>query len=595
MRLVQVYDNGGKDVKSTGPMSLEDELASLTGELKVKTGLGLESAVSRLLPKDFHNHKQPYYQWLRDSAGVKKGQEGAHLHMLPEDMLEAYNTMDAVLTLMLYNTTTEKFAAEGYDWTYDHRLHMNACRRIVEAKARGLLVNRSALSANAENVSAECTNIEVSFNKRFAKEIEDINQDRSKAWINTPKTERGKAQRAAKWLPDDLHFNPRSTTQLAELFIDRLGHQPKFFTKEGKASKKARETNPDRAPFQPKPSMRAAHLPSYGEGGQMLANLKKRLLVLKQQEKLLELSARDGIFHHDLKACGTKTGRYSGGGGLNIQGLARKEKGLMGSLIPREGNVFVSIDLAAGEPTVVAHYSQDKLYRAAAFDMVGKQPYLDGELLVIDDPYLMFASISPIGKDAVKRAIADGLCERWLTESETFKSQLKKTRAFHKTVFLAKMYGQGARGTVNFAADQGEHLDFQTSKTLHHQFWFELFPNVRMLGERLEVQFKRQGYLLNEFGYRMVPERESLALNYAIQSSVSGIIKLFDEFVQQEAPKATWVTVIHDEQIWEIPADRVEDFRLCVQRATQRLNEFLGWTVEIRTGFAPGNNLYEAK
>jgi hypothetical protein len=327
----------------------------------------------------------------------------------------------------------------------------------------------------------------------------------------------------------------------------------------------------------------------------MLANYKKRLLVLKQQEKLLELSAKDGIFHQDLKACGTKTGRYSGGGGLNIQGLARKEKGLMGSLIPREGNSFVSIDLAAGEPTVVAHYSQDRLYRAAAFDMVGKQPYLDGELLVIDDPYLMFASVSPIGKDAVKRAIGDGLIENWLTNAEHYKSQLKKVRAFHKTVFLAKMYGQGPRGTVNFAADQGEHLEFQTSKALDHLFWYELFPSVRMLGERLEIQLKRQGYLLNEFGYRMVPERESLALNYTIQSSVSGIIKLFDEFVLEEAPWATWVTVIHDEQIWEIPADRVEEFRLCVQRATQRLNEFLGWTVEIRTGFAPGNNLYEAK
>lgn len=267
----------------------------------------------------------------------------------------------------------------------------------------------------------------------------------------------------------------------------------------------------------------------------------------------------------------------------------------MGSLIPREGNVFVSIDLAAGEPTVVAHYSQDKLYRAAAFDMVGKQPYLDGELLVIDDPYLMFASISPIGKDAVKRAIGEGLLENWLTNADHYKAMLKKTRAFHKTVFLAKMYGQGARGTVNFAADQGEHLDFQTSKTLHHQFWFELFPNVRMLGERLEIQFKRQGYLLNEFGYRMVPERESLALNYTIQSSVSGIIKLFDEFVQQEAPKATWVTVLHDEQIWEIPGDREPEFREVTRRATKRLNDFLNWTVEIRTGYVVGNSLYEAK
>ena len=36
---------------------------------------------------------------------------------------------------------------------------------------------------------------------------------------------------------------------------------------------------------------------------------------------------------------------------LNIQGLARREKGLMSALVPKEGHVFVSIDLSAGEPT----------------------------------------------------------------------------------------------------------------------------------------------------------------------------------------------------------------------------------------------------
>lgn len=594
MRLVQVYDNGGKDVKSAGPMSLEDELAALTGELKIKTGLGLESAVTRLLPKEFHDHKQPYYKWLRDNAGVKKGQEGANLQKLPEDMLESYNTMDAILTLMLYQRITEEFAGK-YDWTYDHKLHMAACERIVRAKARGIRVDREQLEVSAASVDAEVVSIESAFVDKYQREIYYLEQGRWEDWIAAPKTERGKAQRAAKPMPEDLKFNPGSSKQLAELFIDKLGMKPTFFTKEGKASKKSRETDPDKPAFVPQPSMRASHLPSYGEGGQMLSNLKKRRLVLLQEEKLMELSAEDGRFHQDLKACGTKTGRYSGGGGLNVQGLARKEKGLMGAMLPDEGNSFVSIDLAAGEPTVVAHYSQDRLYRLAAFDMVGKQPYLDGDLLVIDDPYLMFASISPIGSKAVKNAIADGLTERWLTESEHFKSYLKKVRAFHKTVFLAKMYGQGARGTVNFAADQGEALDFSTSKVLHHQFWFELFSGVRMLGERLEVQFKRQGYLLNEFGYRMTPERESLALNYTIQSSVSGIIKLFDQFVLQEAPWATWVTVLHDEQLWEIPTEREPEFREAVRRATRKLNDFLQWTVEIRTGYVVGANLHEAK
>jgi DNA polymerase I-like protein with 3'-5' exonuclease and polymerase domains len=214
---------------------------------------------------------------------------------------------------------------------------------------------------------------------------------------------------------------------------------------------------------------------------------------------------------------------------------------------------------------------------------------------MIDSPYMMFGSISPIGKDSLRRAWDEGRFEGWVKADDNTRKKVWSGLGTHKTISLAKVYGQGAKGTIKFASNFGVKLDYQTSKTLHHQFWFELFPNVRMLGERLEVQFKRQGYLLNEFGYRMVPERESLALNYTIQSSVSGIIKLFDEFVLEEAPWATWVTVIHDEQIWEVPAERLEEFRLCVQRATQRLNEFLGWTVEIRTGFAPGNNLYEAK
>jgi len=595
MRLVQVFDNGGKDVKTQTVVSLEDELAMLQGEYKVKTGLSLESSVSRLLPKEYHNHKQPYYKWLRDNAQVKKGHEGANLHLLPDEQLEAYNTMDAILTLMLYDKITEDFKATKYDWTYDHLLHVKACKRIVSAKARGIKVLPEELQATIVEVQAETDGIKADFLDKYQREIYYLEMGRWETWVHALPTAKGKANRAKQGFPEDLHFKTTSTAQLCELFVGVLGIKPTFHTKESKASRKARETNPDKPPFVPKPSMKSTHLSSYGEGGEMLSTYKGRLLVLSQERKLLELSAKDGLLHHDLKACGTKTGRYSGGGGLNIQGLARKEKGLMGALIPREGNSFVSIDLAAGEPTVVAHYSQDRLYKAAAFEMVGKQPYLDGELLVIDDPYLMFASISPLGKASIKTALDNGLIDRWQTEAEFFKAKLKKVRALHKTIFLAKMYGQGARGTVNFAAEQGVALDMTTSKTLDHQFWYELFPAVRVLGERLEMQFKRQKYLVNEFGYRMTPERDSLCLNYMIQSSVSGIIKLFDDFVQQEAPKATWVTVIHDEQIWEVPTERVDDFKLCVQKATARLNEFLGLSVEIRTGFAPGKSLYEAK
>ena len=594
MRLVQCYDNGGREGLKDGPLSLEDEIAMLEGDLRVKTGLGLESAVSRILPKQFHDHKAPYYAWLREN-GVKKGQEGANLQRLPPEMLEAYNVADAVVTLMLYKTLTERFAEMGYDWTFDHKLHMSACRRIVDAKARGVKVARGLLEVNKALVDHEAVSIEHAFHKRFADVIGEIDSERYEAWVNEPKTERGKAQRKAKDLPGDMCFNPKSTTQLTELFVNRLGYEPKFFTKESKVSRARRQTNPDLPPFQPKPSMRAAHLPSYGEGGEMLANLKKRLLVGKQMSKLLELSERDGRFHLDLRACGTKTGRYAGGGGLNVQGLARRDPGLMQCLVADEGHTVVSIDLAAGEPTVVAHYSGDKNYRALTFEMTGKKPYWNGDMLLLDDPYLAFASVSPLAKDEIRKAWDQGLFATWTTDSDVVKKKLKATRAIHKTIFLAKMYGQAARGTVNYSADQGFAISYQQSKELDHQFWFTLFPDVRRLGERLQIDFKRRGWMLNEFGYRMKPDRENLCLNYLIQSSVSGVIKVFDEILQAEAPYAQWISVIHDEQLWQVPDDKLEDFRAAAKRATAKLNEYLGWTVNIATGFATGKEWYSAK
>ncbi len=594
MRLVQVYDNGGKDVQLSGPMSLEDELAALTGELKVKTGLGLESAVTRLLPKDLHDHKQPYYKWLRENAGVKKGQEGANLHLLPDNMFESYNTMDAILTLMLYNRITAEFK-DKYDWTYDHKLHMDACERIVRAKARGIKVDRDFLTTNRNLVVKECQAIEQGFIDKYQREIYYLEQGRWEDWICQPKTERGRAQRQAKGIPDNIRFNPGSTKQLSELFIDKLGMQPTFFTKESKASKKLRETNPDKEPFVPQPSMRAAHLPSYGEGGAMLQNLKKRKLVNLQQDKLLELSAKDGYWHHDLKACGTKTGRYAGGGGLNVQGLARREKGLMGCFIPEEGYTFVSIDLASGEPTCTAHYSGDKNYRALTFDLVGKEPEWKNGILMLDDPYLAFASVSPLGQTAVKDAWDAGLFKQWMSDSESVKKHLKKVRAVHKTFFLALAYGQGPRGMVNFSADQGFALDLKDAKAIHSNFWNVLFPDVHRLSERLKIQYKRQGFLVNELGYRMQPEHERLCFNMLIQSTVSGMMKVFENLLFKEAPYALYVSTIHDEVLVQVPDDRLGHFRKAAETATKQLNDFLKWNVEVRTGFVPGKDLYAAK
>jgi len=65
---------------------------------------------------------------------------------------------------------------------------------------------------------------------------------------------------------------------------------------------------------------------------------------------------------------------------LNVQGLARKEPLLLKCILPDTGNVLVSIDLSAGEPTVTSEFSRDKNYIYATFEGVGKTPFYKDDL-----------------------------------------------------------------------------------------------------------------------------------------------------------------------------------------------------------------------
>lgn len=608
-RLVQCYDNGGKDIKTTirlDEMSLEEQIEALEGDLP-KTGLGLQSAASRVLGKAWQNHKEPYHKYLRETHGVKKGQEGKNLHLLTPELMEGYNTADTDVTLMLWDTLTKEFERIGYDWKLDHHLHRAAISRLTHSKVRGIRVERERLLQFAERTLNEQQEIILNFHKEMADPIASLERKRKEAWINGPKTDKGRANRAAKAEEkrEEWQFNPRSTTQLADLFVGECKKEPQFFTKENKKARSKRLSGENVPDFVPKPSFRAAHLPSYGEGGEILSKLKKRQIVEKQARNLWLLSVLDGRWHSDLRACGTKTNRYTGGSSgdirLNIQALGRKEEGLMRQLIPNPGRIFVSIDLSAGEPTVVSHYSQDKNFISANFGMVGKEPYYDEKgVLQIDDMYLMGASVSPTGRAKMRQAFCkmyDGLtfAQQWVKDPEVIKQDLKTLRAFHKIIILALMYGLKPAGMVNLASDNGYVLSFKDAKMFHKTFWDFLFPGVRDLSERLQAQLKMKGALINAFGYRMQPERESLSLNYMIQSSVSGVMKVFETKLFWAAKYAEYVTTIHDETIAEIPVDKLDEFREDVKAATDSLNKDLGWTVKIRTGFAPGADLFAAK
>lgn len=285
---------------------------------------------------------------------------------------------------------------------------------------------------------------------------------------------------------------------------------------------------------------------------------------------------------------------------LNVQGLARRDEGLMRCIIPDPGNTLVSVDLSAGEPTCTTHYSGDKNYYDACFGMVGKAPFYAGDVLKIDDIYLTVMSVSPMGQKLMRDVYHNTygtvpFPEKWLENPEFFtKGLLKKERALHKTLTLGLGYSMGPKKLVKSAYNSGHVLAYRTAKDFYEAHW-RLFSGVQSLGKKLEHKFARDGFLVNDFGYRLIPDAPYKCLNYFIQSTVSGIMHVLNEKFFSLCPFASYVTVIHDELIFEVQTERLKEAKVLMEYAEQSLNEDLGWSVRIRTGWAEGKDWYEAK
>lgn len=158
---------------------------------------------------------------------------------------------------------------------------------------------------------------------------------------------------------------------------------------------------------------------------------------------------------------------------------------------------------------------------------------------------------------------------------------------------LGFSYGMGPKKFVKQAYDAGHVISLANAKTLYRNYW-ELFKGIRSFADGLTQQVERDGYVVNPFGYRLTPKPHN-AFNAFIQSSVSGIMHVLTAKVMAAAPYAVWITCIHDELVLEVPDNKVEDLRRDLQIATDSLNDDLGWTIKIRTGFAPGRSWFEAK
>ncbi len=591
-RLAMNYDNGG-DPLGFEVLLIDQELgededdSALIQKLKKisTSGFGLAKCVKRILKAP--DHKLEAYTWLVDNGVCKAGQEGAHLDKLPFDVMKRYTVGDTENTFILYQHCVAEFERIGFDWTIDHRLYMTSAMRLATAKRHGVKVDLPKLACSIVALKSEAAAIDAQFLTAMAEPIELVARDLRLKRVKKFKTLRG----AVKWrkkMRDKgwekvCRFNPGSGQQLASLFCGKLGIDPFFKTPKDS------------------PSMKAAHLHSYGDGGLLLTERKKVLLVLQQCEKLKEKASYDGRWHIDLKACGTVTSRFAGAGGLNIQALARRSKMLMECLIPdSDDEVFVSQDASAGEPSILTHYTGDPMYRYFCFDGVGKTPFYDRGTLMIGDVYLAYASVCPMFKDEVARVFKtfrhNGLtfAEQWTIDPEPCKEALKKVRKNAKWICLAFGYGLGAKGLYNKAIEAGLKVTLRMCREAFAAYW-SLFDGIKAYCRQLEAHVDQEGWFANPFGYRFAPTESRKAFNGMVQSSVSGLFNWYSDLLAIEAPYSRYLTTIHDENLYSCPKSKVEEFREAQNRVAKNINDQLQWSVEMRFGFVAGDSLYTAK
>ena len=278
---------------------------------------------------------------------------------------------------------------------------------------------------------------------------------------------------------------------------------------------------------------------------------------------------------HKKASCGKKVT-------INLPALARRDEPFMACWRADPGYSFVSQDVVSLEPSVTAHFSKDKRYRWATVDGIGKAPYYDGTILMIDDVYLMTASQLPPTAHKIREAWDQGLFDKWISDPESVKKALKSPRNFAKVCALGLGYGMGAKKLQRTCEEAGVVISFKEAKVVKDTYW-RLFSGLKTFAEVLEWRCKNDGFIVNPFWYRITPEPHK-AFNAYIQSSASGVLDLYCSILFDEAPWLSFVTIIHDEVVFQCPDDRIKDLPALTDKCTKSLNEALNWTVPIRFG-----------
>jgi len=287
--LAMLYDGGGEVWEEQDD---EDWLA----------GQGLEKCASRILRKSDRNHKKEAHDWLKKHHKIRTN-HGKHLDKLPLDILERYNNADTEITLKLYEVLAAELGllaaeSEWVGWEQPYYFYKTRCFNMADAKITGIPVDRDDCLRYINEIDQQIADIYQEFKDWAGDALREIEETKFLSILRGYKREKNQATRWEALLEDDsdYRFNINSGTQMADLFVNKMGIKPPKVTEKGN----------------PSFSTKIIHL--WGEGGKILAAKNNRGIVQSQAANMYVDSEYDGErIHIDSKPVGARTYRVSGG------------------------------------------------------------------------------------------------------------------------------------------------------------------------------------------------------------------------------------------------------------------------------------------
>ena len=154
-----------------------------------------------------------------------------------------------------------------------------------------------------------------------------------------------------------------------------------------------------------------------------------------------------------------------------------------------------------------------------------------------------------------------------------------KMRREAKAINFGILYGQGPHGL-----SQSAHISYSQAKDFIDKY-FQTYPNIKKMVDSFIKEAKEKGYVSTLFNRkRYLPDinssmpfikkaAERMAINTPIQGTAADIIKRamikIDEKIKKSESDIKLLLQVHDELIFEIKKDKVEEFKEAITKIMQ--------------------------